>query len=73
MTSKRLTGTEVVRRLRRIGCIEKRGRGSHKRFESPDGHCKTTVPVHRGETLGIGLMNAIEKDMEHCLGKGWLG
>ena len=36
------------------------------------GHCQTSVPVHPGETLGIGLMNKIEADMEHCLGEGWI-
>jgi hypothetical protein len=44
---------------------------SHRRWEY-NGHCKTTVPVHPGEVLGIGLMNKIERDMEHCLGEGWL-
>lgn len=28
--------------------------------------------MHAGETLGIGLLNRIEKDLEPCLGDGWL-
>jgi hypothetical protein len=36
------------------------------------GLCVTTVPVHSGEKLGKGLLRAIERDLEPCLGKGWL-
>jgi predicted RNA binding protein YcfA (HicA-like mRNA interferase family) len=32
----------------------------------------TTVPVHAGEDLGRGLLAQIERDLENCLGKGWL-
>jgi hypothetical protein len=28
--------------------------------------------VHSGEDLGPGLLRAIERDLEACLGKGWL-
>lgn len=36
------------------------------------GSCATTVPVHSGEDLGPGLLRSIERDLEPCLGKGWL-
>jgi predicted RNA binding protein YcfA (HicA-like mRNA interferase family) len=36
------------------------------------GACQTTVPVHAGEDLGKGLLRAIERDLEPCLGKDWL-
>jgi predicted RNA binding protein YcfA (HicA-like mRNA interferase family) len=36
------------------------------------GACRTTVPVHRGEDLPPGTLRAIERDLEPCLGKGWL-
>jgi hypothetical protein len=35
--------------------------------------CQTVVPVHAGEDLGPGLLRAIERDLEPCLGSGWLG
>ena len=34
--------------------------------------CVTTVPVHAGEDIGPGLLRRIERDLEPCLGKGWL-
>lgn len=67
-----MTAREVIARLLSLGCRELRQRGSHRRFESPIGHCKTTVPDHGRDELGKGLLRAIERDMEHCLGKGWL-
>ena len=72
MTDRRLTARQLVRELRAHGCRLVRQVGSHQRWETASGHCKTVVPVHRGETLGIGLMNRIERDLEHCLGEGWL-
>ena len=63
-----------ARDLRRIliarGCAEIRQKGSHLRVEC--GSCVTTVPVHAAEDLGPGLLRRIERDLEPCLGKGWL-
>ncbi len=67
-----MTAGEVISRLVAHGCREVRQSGSHRRFESGSGHCKTTVPDHGRKQLGRGLVRAIERDMEHCLGKGWL-
>ena len=57
----RLTGKQLIRRLKRLGfrtiCIK----GSHHLLEHPDGR-RTVVPVHRGETLGPGLMRKILRD-----------
>lgn len=61
---------ELLRRLKRLGCAEVRQRGSHVRVKC--GRCLTTVPVHAGEDIGPGLLRAIERDLEPCLGKGWL-
>lgn len=36
------------------------------------GQCVTTVPIHAGEDIGPGLLRRIERDLEPCLGKGWL-
>lgn len=61
---------DVRRLLRDKGCVEVRQTGSHRRVQC--GICATTVPLHRGEELGPGLLRAIERDLEPCLGKGWL-
>jgi len=66
-----MTGSALLRILRRRGCVEVRRRGSHVRVRC--GNCVTTVPVHAGEDLGVGLLKVIERDLEECLGKGCLG
>lgn len=66
-----MTGTLLLRLLRKRGCVVVRRRGSHVRVRCGD--CVTTVPVHVGEDLGPRLLHAIERDLEPCLGKGWLG
>jgi predicted RNA binding protein YcfA (HicA-like mRNA interferase family) len=67
-----VTGKALLRLLKSHGCRVVRHKGSHVRVDSPDGACHTTVPVHAGEDLGAGLLRQIERDMERCLGKGWL-
>ena len=61
---------ELRRLLKARGCVEVRQVGSHLRVEC--GTCVTTIPVHAGQELGPGLLRAIERDLEPCLGKGWL-
>src|ERR1700683_586441 len=61
---------ELRRILKSLGCAEVRQKGSHLRIEC--GSCATTVPVHSGEDLGPGLLRHIERDLEPCLGKGWI-
>ncbi|MBI3770405.1 MAG: type II toxin-antitoxin system HicA family toxin [Deltaproteobacteria bacterium] len=70
-TLHRVTGRRLLAMLRRLGCEVVRQQGSHVRVRC--GRCVTTVPVHAGEDLGPGLVRAIERDLELCLGKGWLG
>ncbi|TMK78515.1 MAG: addiction module toxin, HicA family [Actinobacteria bacterium] len=65
-----MTGRQLLRRLRKLGCEEVRQRGSHVRVRC--GRCETTVPVHAGEDLPPGTLRAIERDLEPCLGKKWL-
>ena len=65
-----LTGKDLLRRLRRLGCEEVRQKGSHVRVQC--GKCTTTVPVHAGQDLPPGTLRAIKRDLEPCLGKGWL-
>ena len=61
---------DLRRLLKSRGCVEVRQKGSHLRVAC--GACVTTVPVHAGEDLGPGLLRRIERDLERCLGKGWL-
>jgi len=53
-----LTARVLMKILRRLGFVEIRSRGSHRRFAHPDGR-KTTVPVHRGRDLPRGLLRQI--------------
>jgi len=53
-----LTARMLMKVLRRLGFVEIRSRGSHRRFAHPDGR-KTTVPVHRGRDLPRGLLRQI--------------
>ena len=49
--------------LRKVGFEVIRVRGSHHFLRHSDGRC-TVVPVHRGETIGPGLMAKILSDCE---------
>jgi len=66
---------DVIRRIEQSGkCRLIRQRGSHRFFACSSGEttCRSTVPYHGSHDLGTGLLHAIEKDLEPCLGKGWL-
>lgn len=66
-----MTAKALIRILLALGAEQlPRGATSHVRFRV--GTCSTTVPVHAGEDLGAGLLRAIERDLEPCLGKKWL-
>ena len=53
-----VTARELIRVLRRLGFVQTRSRGSHRRFEHSDGR-KTTVPVHRRRDIPRGLLRQI--------------
>ena len=61
---------DLLKALRSRGCEEVRQRGSHLVVRC--GNCQTVVPVHAGEDIGRGLLRAIERDLEPCLGAKWL-
>ena len=61
---------KILKILRSKGCIELRQKGSHIRVACEG--CHSTVPNHSGEEIGPGLLRKIEKDLEPCLGIGWL-
>jgi len=58
-----LTGRRVVGALQRAGFLLVRTKGSHRFLRHPDGRC-TVVPIHRGETIGRGLLARILRDCE---------
>lgn len=58
-----VTGLGLIKALRKFGFEVIRTKGSHHFLRHPDGRC-TVVPVHRGETIGRGLLAQILKDCE---------
>ena len=66
-----MTALALLKLLRSLGAEVVRQKGSHRRVKA--GTCFTTVPVHADEDLGPGLLRKIERDLEPCLGKGWIG
>ena len=59
----RVRGRQLLSALQRLGFRVARIKGSHHMLQHPDGR-RTVVPVHAGETIGPGLLNAILKDTE---------
>ncbi len=58
-----LTGESIVRALEKAGFEIQRQRGSHVYLRHSDGRV-TVVPVHKGESVGRGLMSKILRDTE---------
>jgi predicted RNA binding protein YcfA (HicA-like mRNA interferase family) len=58
-----VTGVRLIKALRRLGFEVIRIKGSHHFVQHPDGR-RTVVPVHRGETIGRGLLAQILRDCE---------
>ena len=52
---------EVIRFLESLGFRQVRQKGSHKFFRHPDGRT-ATVPDHKGEDLGRGMLAKILRD-----------
>lgn len=65
-----MTSRELRQILRSFKCIEVRQSGSHLVVKCGD--CQTVIPVHPGRDIKRGTLKGIEKDLECCLGKGWL-
>ena len=53
----------IVGYLEALGFVQVRQKGSHKFFRHPDGRT-ATVPDHRGEDLGRGILAKILRDAE---------
>ena len=58
-----VSGSQLLRALKRTGFEVIRINGSHHFLRHPDGRC-TVVPVHRGEAIGPGLLAQILRDCE---------
>lgn len=58
-----VTGAQLIKALRLLGFKVVRTKGSHHFLRHDDGRC-TVVPVHRGETIGRGLLAQILRDCE---------
>ena len=59
----RITARQLIAALGRAGFRVIRVKGSHHILGHTDGR-RTVVPVHRGETIGPGLMSKILRDCE---------
>ena len=59
----RVMGARVVRSLRKVGFAVVRQRGSDVMMKHPDGR-STVVPIHGGETIGVGLLSKIQRDIK---------
>jgi len=58
-----ITGTQLIRALGKLGFETLRVKGSHHFLQHSDGRC-TVVPLHRGETIGRGLLAQVMRDGE---------
>jgi predicted RNA binding protein YcfA (HicA-like mRNA interferase family) len=58
-----LTGSILVKALQKVGFEVVRTKGSHYFLRHADGR-STVVPVHKGETIGPGLLSKILRDCE---------
>lgn len=53
---------KLIKILLKEGFVQIRQKGSHVRLEHPDGR-KTSIPLHSGESVGIGLLRKILRDV----------
>ena len=58
-----ISGEKVVKALSKAGFQVLRQKGSHVYLKHPDGRT-TVVPVHKGESIGKGLLRTIMKDAD---------
>ena len=58
-----VSGRQLIKVLRKLEFEVIRVKGSHHFLRHPDGRA-TVVPVHRGETIGRGLLAQILRDCD---------
>ncbi|MCF7833879.1 MAG: type II toxin-antitoxin system HicA family toxin [Candidatus Pacebacteria bacterium] len=54
---------KLIKILKKLGFREERIRGSHHFFVNPISKKTTTIPIHNNESLGIGILKLILKDI----------
>jgi predicted RNA binding protein YcfA (HicA-like mRNA interferase family) len=59
-----VSGKQMMKVLRALGFELMRVKGSHHYFLHPLTKKTASVPVHRNETLGIGLLKTILRDID---------
>ncbi|MBK6683329.1 MAG: type II toxin-antitoxin system HicA family toxin [Deltaproteobacteria bacterium] len=64
-----MKAADFVADLKRRGCEAIRQKGSHLIVRC--GKCQVSVPMHKGEDLGTGLLHKLRRSLEPCLGEGW--
>ncbi|KKQ67400.1 MAG: hypothetical protein US86_C0001G0327 [Candidatus Daviesbacteria bacterium GW2011_GWA2_38_24] len=57
-----INATKLIEILSKQGFVKIRQNGSHVRLEHPDGR-QTSVPVHSGENVRVGLLRKILRDV----------
>jgi predicted RNA binding protein YcfA (HicA-like mRNA interferase family) len=57
-----IRGKDLIRILEKQGFAQIRQRGSHVRMTHPDDR-KTSVPIHSGENVHLGLLRKILRDV----------
>jgi predicted RNA binding protein YcfA (HicA-like mRNA interferase family) len=58
-----ISGKKMCKILEKLDFLAIHTKGSHVRFKHMDGR-RTVVPVHANEDLGIGLINAILRQIK---------
>ena len=58
-----VTASEIIKALEKIGFQTVRQKGSHVRMKHEDNRV-VTVPIHKGKTIGKGLLRKILRDSE---------
>ena len=58
-----LNGEQIIKALGKAGFQVFRQKGSHIYLKHPDGRA-TVVPIHRGESVGRGLLKKIIQDAD---------
>ena len=57
-----INAKKLIKLFSKQGFIKVRQSGSHVRLEHPDGR-KTSIPVHSGENVKVGLLRKILRDV----------
>ncbi|HSX39992.1 MAG TPA: type II toxin-antitoxin system HicA family toxin [Candidatus Saccharimonadales bacterium] len=58
-----ISARDLIRLLEKLGFVQIRQKGSHVRLEHKNGR-KTSIPLHAGEKVGVGLLRKILRDTD---------